>query len=203
MITLIDYGVGNLRSVQNALKFLGYPVSLTTDKKQIENADLIVLPGQGAFGEAMQNLRDLGLVEIIKSHIKFKRPFLGICVGFQILFESSEEMGNHKGLGVFPGHMTLFDKSKLTVPHMGWNQLTIVSDPNEVFAGIPKNPTMYFANSYYVPESTGVSATTRYGVEFVSVVQGPNLLAAQFHPEKSGPSGLSLLSNFLSRVITP
>ena len=191
-IVIIDYKVGNIRSVERALTHLGYTVTLTADIKTIQNADCLILPGQGAFKEGMHHLKEQGLIPHIKSHIENKKPFIGICLGFQVLFESSEENGDHEGLGLFKGHCKRFP-DHYTVPHMGWNTIAT-----------PDTPHMYFAHSYYIEKvdnqnkTLSVSTTTYEDLSFVSMIQTPNLLATQFHPEKSGEVGLKLIKDFLS-----
>jgi glutamine amidotransferase len=185
--------------VERALHHLGFGAKITNQKSDVLKSDVIVLPGQGAFEETMSNLNADGLSEIVKGHIRDEKPFLGICIGFQVLFESSEENGLTEGLGVFPGRFRMFDKQKLTVPLMGWNQLSIKRDPNHIFAGAGDAPYVYFANSFYVERTDPaiISTTTEYGGAFVSSIQAKNLFATQFHPEKSGELGLGLLKKFL------
>ena len=196
MIAVIDYGMGNLRSVAKALEAAGAAdVRITSDPKIISQADKIVLPGVGAFKEAMRELRRLGLIKAIKDNI-FKKPFLGICLGLQLLFSESEEGGKVKGLGIFPGIVRRFP-DKLKVPHMGWNQIKVKK--GKILKNIPKNAYFYFCHSYYVvPKDKGlIAAATDYGKEFVSAIAKDNLFACQFHPEKSQASGLRLLKNFV------
>ncbi len=196
MIAIIDYGMGNLRSVAKALEAAGAAdVRITSDPKIISQADKIVLPGVGAFKEAMRELRRLGLIKAIKDNI-FKKPFLGICLGLQLLFSESEEGGKVKGLGIFPGIVRRFP-DKLKVPHMGWNQIKVKK--GKILKNIPKNAYFYFCHSYYVvPKDKGlIAAATDYGKEFVSAIAKDNLFACQFHPEKSQASGLRLLKNFV------
>ena len=196
MIAVIDYGMGNLRSVAKALEAAGAAdVRITSDPKIINQADKIVLPGVGAIKEAMRELRRLGLIKIIKDNI-FKKPFLGICLGLQLLFSESEEGGKVKGLGIFPGIVRRFP-DKLKVPHMGWNQIKVKK--GKILKNIPKNAYFYFCHSYYVvPKDKGlIAAATDYGKEFVSAIAKDNLFACQFHPEKSQASGLRLLKNFV------
>ncbi|MFC1752427.1 imidazole glycerol phosphate synthase subunit HisH [Thermoproteota archaeon] len=202
MITIIDYGVGNLKSVQNAFLALKQNVEVTADPEKIMNARTLVLPGQGAFASAMDNLKKLGLDQLVKMHIRDKRAFLGICVGFQLLFECSFEHGVQEGLSIFPGDVQRFETNSLKIPHMGWNKINIVNDNYGFFRGIPTNSYVYFVHSYYVASSNQdcVAAETEYGIPFVSAIHGPNLLATQFHPEKSGSIGLKLLTNFLNET---
>ncbi|MFT5171259.1 MAG: glutamine amidotransferase [Candidatus Marinamargulisbacteria bacterium] len=204
MITILDYGVGNLRSVELAFNHLGYSPRITADPGLISQADFLVVPGQGAFAEAIKNLNQLGLTDIIKSHITSNKPYLGICLGFQILFESSEENGAHQGLRIFKGSVKKFTKPGLKVPHMGWNEIALKNDPNNVFQDLAMPAHVYFAHSYYVttPDDAIISTETSYGDSFVSSVQRPNLLGIQFHPEKSGDIGLALLKNFTKQVLS-
>ncbi len=199
MITVVDYGAGNTRSVMKALAFLGVHSQLTSDVKEIDQSDLLVIPGQGAFGSGMRGLQKLGLVEGVKRHLAQKKPFLGICLGLQLLFESSEEEPGLPGLGVFPGHVKKFVSEEVKIPHMGWN----IAQPEE--GSMMTAPAYYyFVHSYYVvPDNPQwVLAKTAYGREsFVSAVATPWLLATQFHPEKSGASGLALLKQFVSSVL--
>ena len=199
MIAIIDYGMGNLRSVAKALEAAGAAdVRITSDPKIISQADKIVLPGVGAFKEAMRELRRLGLIKAIKDNI-FKKPFLGICLGLQLLFSESEEGGKVKGLGIFPGIVKRFP-DKLKVPHMGWNQVRITNHESRItnFRNIPDNAFFYFCHSYYVvpKDKRLIAAVTDYGKDFVSAIAKDNLFACQFHPEKSQESGLRLLKNF-------
>jgi glutamine amidotransferase len=200
MIAVIDYGMGNLRSVAKALEAAGAAlVRITSDPKIISQADKIVLPGVGAIKEAMRELRRLGLIKVIKDNI-FKKPFLGICLGLQLLFSESEEGGKVKGLGIFPGIVKRFP-NKLKVPHMGWNQIKGKRQKakGKILKNIPKNAYFYFCHSYYVvpKDKRLIAATTDYGKEFVSAIAKDNLFACQFHPEKSQESGLRLLKNFV------
>lgn len=202
-IVILDYGVGNVGSVTNSLAALGYSARVSSSVADIDAADLLVLPGQGAFETAMRHLHEGGFSRAVIDYIQAGRKFLGICVGFQVLFEGSEEKGSHDGLGIFPGRFREFDKSAgLSVPHMGWNSLSVRSDLNEVFENSIEN-FVYFVHSYFMPASDDefVSATCDYGEAFVAVVQRENLLAMQFHPEKSGDVGLGILRRFLGRVL--
>jgi len=198
MITIIDYGVGNLKSVQKAFDYLGYPVEVTNDLDKLKNATILVLPGVGAFEEGMAQLTKMGAIPIIKDHIKQKKPFLGICLGFQLLFETSEENGIHQGLGIFKGAVKNFTDridSNLKIPHMGWNTLSPIQ--SHYLKGLPDHPFVYFVHSYFVEaEPDIILSKTTYGLEFVSAIAKDNVLATQFHPEKSGDVGLSILKNF-------
>jgi len=205
MIAVIDYGMGNLRSVQKALEFIGAEVVVTHDADLILNADSVVLPGVGAFKDCMANLKELKLVDPIRRFIDSGKPFLGICLGLQVLFEESEEYGPVDGLGILPGKVVRFTDlgadpkkgSSLKIPHMGWNQIRVKKDL-PLFAEVGDSPYFYFVHSYYVvPENSEIIATvTHYGVEFVSGIQHENIYAFQFHPEKSQTLGLSILEQF-------
>ncbi|MCS7260722.1 MAG: imidazole glycerol phosphate synthase subunit HisH [Anaerolineae bacterium] len=199
-LAIVDAGIGNLRSVQKAFEFLGVTPSITHDPDVVLSADALVLPGVGAFGDGMQGLRQNGLDAALHQFIESGRPFLGICVGLQLLFAESEEMGWHRGLGVLPGRVVRFPHA-LTVPHMGWNQLHRRQD-HFLLKGVPDGAFVYFAHSYHaVPDDqTIVIATTDYGGHFPSVVARDNIWAVQFHPEKSGRIGLSILRNFLEHI---
>ena len=198
MIAVVDYGMGNLRSVQKGLEKVGVRAEVTRDVARIDRADAVVLPGVGAFGACMANLRELGLVAPVLRAIEADRPFLGICVGMQLLFEESEEYGPVAGLGVLPGRVRRFaDRATLKVPHMGWNQLSIHGDVPQL-AGIDDGSFVYFVHSYYVDAGSPeiVAATTEYDVRFAAAVRRGNLFATQFHPEKSQSIGLRILENF-------
>ncbi len=199
MIVVVDYGTGNLRSVQKALESVGADAKISSDVKEIKNAQKLVLPGVGAFGQAMNKLSDCGLVSAIKDYIDSKRPFLGICLGLQLLFTESEECSGLKGLDIFPGKVRKF--SKLKVPHMGWNQIVIADDKkdNVLFKGLDGGAYAYFCHSYYVdPKDKQIAATTTsYGLDFVSMIAVDNVWAVQFHPEKSQDVGLKMLKNFV------
>jgi glutamine amidotransferase len=196
MIAIIDYGMGNLRSVEKALEKLGYRVQVTSEPGVVQRAAGLVLPGVGAFADCMQGLAENSLINPIKNFLSSGRPFLGICLGLQVLFEESEEDGLHQGLSIFKGRVVKLPESQ-KVPHMGWNQIKIVKK-GPIFQGIPNNSHFYFVHSYYVsPEETDIVATkTEYGIEFVSSVWRENIFALQFHPEKSGHIGLKILANF-------
>ena len=211
MIAVIDYGMGNLRSVAKALESAGAnEVRVSSDAGIIRGADKIVLPGVGAIKEAMRELKRLNLIEVIQENI-FKKPFLGICLGLQLLFERSEEGGRVRGLGVFKGTVRRFP-DRLKVPHMGWNQINIkyqisnIKNTNQkpnisnlFLKNIPDNSFFYFCHSYYAaPQDKNIiAATTDYGLEFASAIRKDNLFACQFHPEKSQSLGLKLLKNFV------
>ena len=203
MIAIIDYGMGNLRSVQKGFEKVGLAAAVTADPKKVLEAERIVLPGVGAFADCMRNLERGGFVEPILRVIRAGRPFLGICLGLQLLFTESEEFGVHRGLDVIPGRVVRFPDGmregdeELKVPHMGWNQVRYRRRP-PVFAGIEDGSNFYFVHSYYVkPEDEGtVAMTTGYGIEFCSAVWRDNIVATQFHPEKSQEQGLRILKNF-------
>ncbi|MFC1770853.1 imidazole glycerol phosphate synthase subunit HisH [Candidatus Margulisiibacteriota bacterium] len=202
MVIIVDYGVGNLRSVQKAIEFLGHSAKISSQPDEIKQAQTIVVPGQGAFSQAMANLKKKDLLSIIENHINNKKPFLGICVGFQILFEKSFEHGENPGLGVFQGSVKRFNLKEYKIPHMGWNSINKKADPGEFFAGLGPSCYTYFVHSYYVEtdQTEIISTTTDYGIEFVSAIQAENLLATQFHPEKSGKVGMTILKNFFERI---
>ncbi len=202
MIVIVDYGSGNLNSVQKAIVSLGHSAIISNLPTDIAKADILVVPGQGAFSDAMKTLRENGLLTGIIQHIRNKKPFLGICLGFQLLFERSLEHGDHSGLGCFFGTVAPFPQGKLKVPHMGWNTLMICKNPYGYYSHLPETPYVYFVHSYYVPERDGseVGTLTSYGVPFISSIQTETLLATQFHPEKSGEAGLVLLKNFFKKM---
>ena len=206
MIAVIDYGMGNLRSVQKALEHVGAKVIVTNDPKLIISADSVVLPGVGAFKDCMANLTQLKLVDPIRKFIDGGKPFLGICLGLQVLFEESEEYGPVAGLGILPGKGVKFSRNisetkngqLIKVPHMGWNKIE-VKKKEPLFENIDViAPYFYFVHSYYVvPKDKNMVATvTNYGIEFVSGIQYKNIYAFQFHPEKSQTMGLALLERF-------
>ncbi|MCM2359275.1 MAG: imidazole glycerol phosphate synthase subunit HisH [Geobacteraceae bacterium] len=203
MIAIIDYGMGNLRSVQKGFERVGCDATVTADPKVVLEADKIVLPGVGAFPDCMRNLEQGGFIEPLLRVIREGRPFLGICLGLQLLFTESEEFGIHQGLGVIPGRVVRFPEGmaehgeNLKVPHMGWNQLEIRRRP-PVFEGVEDGSNFYFVHSYYVsPEDESVVATTTsYGIGFCSSIWKENIVATQFHPEKSQEKGLRILKNF-------
>jgi glutamine amidotransferase len=199
-IAIIDAGIGNLRSVQKAFEHLGAHPVATSDPDVVRSADAVVLPGVGAFGDGMAGLRARGLDRAVHTVIERGTPFFGICVGLQLLFESSEEMGTHHGLGILPGRVVRFPEG-LTVPHMGWNQVD-QQRPHPMLAGVPDHAFTYFAHSYHAVtfESSLVVATTDYGGPFPSALARDNVWAIQFHPEKSQAVGLKILSNFLEQV---
>jgi len=203
MIAIIDYDMGNLRSVQKAFEKVGYPAVVSRDPKVIRDASHIVLPGVGAFPDAMRNLDQLNLINPIKKGIEQGKPFLGLCLGLQLLFAESEEFGVHRGLDVVKGRTVRFQisghgtQAKLPIPHMGWNTIEIKT-PSPIFKNVPNGSYFYFVHSYYVlPEDRRwISTTTEYGVEFASSIWKENIFACQFHPEKSQEQGLQLLAKF-------
>jgi glutamine amidotransferase len=200
MIAIVDYGVGNLRSVQKALERVGATAVVSGDPATLDAAQGVVLPGVGAFGDGMASLRARGLIEPLLRQVENGKPLLGICLGMQLLFEESEEMGRHRGLGLLPGRVVRFPDGALKVPHVGWNRLD--APQGELLAGVADGAYAYFVHSYYVlPDPpVGVLATTEYGVEFASVVSRERLWGAQFHPEKSQEVGLRLLRNYAGLV---
>jgi glutamine amidotransferase len=203
MIAIIDYGMGNLRSVQKGFEKIGAAAVVTADPRTVLDAERVVLPGVGAFRDCMHNLEQGGFIEPLLKVIADGRPFLGICVGMQMLFTDSVEFGLYRGLDVLPGHVLRFPEAmnaageELKVPQMGWNQLRFKRRP-PVFEGVPEGANVYFVHSYYVkPDDDGVIATTTdYGFEFCSSVWRDNIVATQFHPEKSQDIGLRILKNF-------
>lgn len=204
MIAIIDYGMGNLRSVQKGFEKVGHKAIVTSDPATIMDASHVVLPGVGAFPDCMRNLDEKGLLDIVPKVINSGKPFLGICLGLQLLFTESEEFGIHKGLDIIKGRVVKFDfsaqsleASHLKVPHMGWNTVAVKRRP-PAMEGIDEGAYFYFVHSYYVvPEDEKVVATTTaYGVEFASSIWKDNLFATQFHPEKSQEKGLRILKNF-------
>ncbi|MDH5757334.1 MAG: imidazole glycerol phosphate synthase subunit HisH [Nitrospinota bacterium] len=198
-IVIVDYDVGNLRSVQKALEKVGVDAVISRDPERISSADAVVLPGVGAFAECMGNLRRYGLVDVVRDAANGDRPFLGICVGYQMLFESSEEFGDCRGFGVFKGKCVIFPKSQQDhhkIPHMGWNQVRFTR-PDPLFAGAEDGADFYFVHSYFPkPEEDIVLGTTEYEVEFASCASKGKVYGVQFHPEKSQAVGLKVLENF-------
>ena len=198
MIYIIDYGMGNLRSVQKSFEKVGHQAIVTSDPADVAAAGKVVLPGVGAFEDAMAELRSRRLLEPVLEAINSGRPFLGICLGLQVLFERSYENGVHEGFGVLPGEVVRFDlPPEFSVPHMGWNQLTIPRRP-PILEGIEEGTYFYFVHSYYVApqDPEVVAAETDYGGPFCSMIWRDNLYATQFHPEKSQSDGLKILKNF-------
>ncbi len=200
---MIDYGMGNLRSVSKALEAAGGRVVLSSDPAELKKLPALVLPGVGAFEHGMRNLRERGLAELVNAAVKEGKPFLGICLGLQLLFSESEEHGLHRGLDLVPGRVKKFSGG-VKVPHMGWNNVNskLKTQNSKLFDGIPDGSYFYFVHSYHViPEEKAVIAgTTEYGGEFVSAIVRGNLCGVQFHPEKSTKLGLRVLKNFLEAV---
>jgi len=200
MIAIIDYGMGNLRSVQKGFERVGREAVVTSDAKTILSASKVVLPGVGAFPDCMRNLQEYGLIEVVLKSIGSGKPFLGICLGLQLLFTESEEFGLSKGLDIIKGRVIRFkgpEFSGLKIPHMGWNSITVKRRP-PALADVPEDSYVYFVHSFHVvPEDKSVIATTTgYGIDFVSSVWRDNIFAVQFHPEKSQALGLSILKHF-------
>ncbi len=199
MIAIIDYGMGNLRSVQKGFERAGHEAMVTRDRKEILNASKVVLPGVGAFPDCMRNLREYSLIDVVLKSIQSGKPFLGICLGLQLLFTESEEFGISKGLDIVKGRVIRFKlpDAALKIPHMGWNGLSIKRQP-PALQDVPDGSHVYFVHSFHVvPDDKSVIATTTdYGMEFVSSVWKDNVFAVQFHPEKSQALGLSILKRF-------
>ncbi|MEW9702249.1 imidazole glycerol phosphate synthase subunit HisH [Paenibacillus sp. SI8] len=197
MIAIIDYGMGNLHSVSKAVERLGYEAVVTGDAEQILAADGAILPGVGAFGDAMEHLRESGLQDVVLRYAESGKPLLGICLGMQLLFSSSEEHGNHEGLGLLPGAVVRF-RGDYKVPHMGWNRLSYKQGDSPIFRGIEEGH-VYFVHSYHAkPErASDLLAVTDYHQPVTAIVGKDNVYGMQFHPEKSGDIGMQLLNNFL------
>lgn len=200
MIAIIDYGMGNLRSVQKGFERMGHDAVVTREPKTILDASKVVLPGVGAFPDCMRNLEEYGLIDVVRRSIDSGKPFLGICLGLQLLFTESEEFGLSKGLDIIKGKVVRFKGPAFTdlkIPHMGWNALSIKRPP-PAMADVAEGSNFYFVHSFYVvPEDAGIIATTTdYGIEFVSSIWKDNIFATQFHPEKSQALGLSILKHF-------
>ena len=217
-IAVIDYDAGNTMSVMNALKFLGYEVTLSKESSELFKADHVIFPGVGAYADSMNKLREYGLIEPIKEIVEKKTPFLGICLGMQLIFDSSTEnaadLGVDKidGLGLLPGKISGFKENrsfldliesnsegtKIKVPHMGWNSLNVRNEGSKLFKGINDGCFVYFVHSFYLnaENSADVAATTEYGITFDSAVEHDNIFGCQFHPEKSGDVGMEILKNF-------
>lgn len=200
MTALIDYGAGNLYSVEKALKFVGAQVEVTGRAEDLERADKLILPGVGAFGDCMKNLSATGLIPVIREQIEKKKPLLGICVGLQILFESGEESPGVGGLGIFKGEVKKIRAENLKIPHMGWNAIKFPKKnfSSKLLKNLPEKPYFYFVHSFHaVPEDKNlITAVTDYGEEITAAVELENIFATQFHPEKSGDVGLQVLKNF-------
>ena len=204
MIAIIDYGVGNLRSVEKAFQFIGCEAEITSDVRAASKAAGIVLPGVGAFSDAMDNLKKAGMVDVVKDAIASNKPFLGICLGMQLLFDYSEEGGCIvDGLGIFKGTIKLLPQDAgLKVPHMGWNSLKI-KESCPLFSKLPANPYVYFVHSFYLTAENRdlVAATAEYGVRIDAAIARGNFFATQFHPEKSGSIGLDMLGNWAAMIM--
>ena len=199
MIAIIDYDAGNIKSVEKALLSLGQDVTVTSDREVILGADKIVLPGVGAFGDAMENLRKRELDRVIREAVKLQIPFLGICLGLQVLFEKSEDAPGVEGLGILKGKICRIPKTEgLKIPHMGWNSLHLENE-GRLFKGISENPYVYFVHSYYLmaEDEKIVRASAEYGTHIHASVEQGNVFACQFHPEKSSKVGLQILKNFV------
>ena len=198
MIAIIDYDAGNIKSVEKALKTLGQEVVVTRDPEVILSADKVILPGVGAFGDAMGKLHDYGLVDVIHKVVEKNIPFLGICLGLQLMFESSEETPGVEGLGILKGKIVKIpDNGELKIPHMGWNSLHFQNE-GRLFANLPQDSYVYFVHSYYLQaeDESIVKATTDYSTYIHASVEKNNVFACQFHPEKSSDVGLTILKNF-------
>jgi len=197
-VIIIDYGVGNFRNVQKAFESIGAAAEITSSVKTVSSAEVVVLPGVGAFGDAINNLRRLNLDQPVLQAVRAGKPLLGMCVGMQLLFEHSQEMGQHQGLGILPGKIVRFPQG-LTVPHMGWNQIEPEQE-HPLLKNITSGDFAYFAHSYYaVPKNPEhILACTHYGRHYPSIVGQDNVCAIQFHPEKSQQVGLQILKNFVA-----
>lgn len=198
MIAIIDYDAGNLKSVEKALLYLGQDVLVTRDREKILSADKVILPGVGNFGDAMEKLKGYGLEEVIRETARQGKPFLGICLGLQLLFERSAEAPGVEGLGILKGEiLRIPDREDLKVPHIGWNSLKL-QNQGRIFAGLEEEPYVYFVHSYYLKAADPqiVKAVTEYGVRIDASVESGNVFACQFHPEKSSWTGLKILKNF-------
>ncbi len=199
MIAIIDYDAGNIKSVEKAMQLLGQDVTITRDRETILKADKIILPGVGAFGDAMGKIHQYGLYEVIHEVVKRNTPFLGICLGLQLLFERSDETPGVEGLGILKGEiLRIPDKEGLKIPHMGWNSLEFQNN-GRLFKGLPKDPYVYFVHSYYLKAADEgiVTATTEYSTHIHASVEQGNVFACQFHPEKSSDVGIQILKNFV------
>ncbi|MGN1192087.1 MAG: imidazole glycerol phosphate synthase subunit HisH [Dorea sp.] len=199
MIAIIDYDAGNIKSVEKAMQLLGQDVTISRDRETILKADKVILPGVGAFGDAMGKIHQYGLYEVIHEVVKRNTPFLGICLGLQLLFERSDETPGVEGLGILKGEiLKIPDKEGLKIPHMGWNSLEFQNN-GRLFKGLPKDPYVYFVHSYYLKAADEgiVTATTEYSTHIHASVEQGNVFACQFHPEKSSDVGIQILKNFV------
>ena len=202
MISIIDYGFGNVRSLQNSLSYLGYDSVVTSDKEVISKSEKLFLPGVGAFGDAMNSLRKCDLIDLLNNEVLVKgKPIFGICLGMQLMAKSSLEHGNHDGLGWIDSEIIRIPNStNLKIPHVGWNEI-VIEESDPVFFGLPKNSLdFYFVHSFYMKCNVrnDISSTVKYGAELTSSIRKENIVATQFHPEKSQDNGLKLLENWLS-----
>jgi imidazole glycerol-phosphate synthase subunit HisH len=200
MIALVDYGIGNLRSVYKALVWVGAKVSLTCEPERVLRAEKVILPGVGAFGDGIEGLKSRGLVDAVRESVILGKPILGICLGMQLLFEASDENGKHQGFGLLPGNVTRFAGDDIKVPHTGWNQVYLERE-TPLLSGIPSGSYAYFNHSHYCHPSRheDVLASTDYGLVYASVVGNGQLYGMQFHPEKSQTMGLMILRNFAEK----
>lgn len=200
MIIIIDYGYGNIRSVKRALQKIGYDAKISNEPAELKSATLLILPGQGSFKTASEELEKQKLAPIIKSHIKKNKPFIGICLGFQILFETSEESPLSKGLDLFPGKIKKFS-GKQKVPQIGWNQINIEKKNTVAFSKTKNQAHLYFVHSYFLEKTSSelVATTSTYEQSYISAIETKTLLATQFHPEKSGSIGLNILKTFIDQ----
>ena len=202
MIAIVDYNMGNLASVQNAFSKLGKDTVVESNPEKFQKYDKLILPGVGAFGDAMEHLRERNMIDAIKNFAETGKPMLGICLGMQLLFESSEEFGNHEGLGLIKGSVTHFDserfEEKLKIPHMGWNRMFTAKHP--LFENLDEEHYLYFVHTYHVncTNKEDIIGTTQYGYEFASAVAHDNIMGIQPHPEKSHENGLKILENFIN-----
>ncbi len=201
MIGIVDYKMGNLASVQNAFSKLGEETVVESNPEKLKEYDKLILPGVGAFGDAMEHLKEYNMIDAIKEFAQSKKPILGICLGMQLLFESSEEFGEHEGLGLIKGHIKAFDESKfsepLKVPHMGWNRMFTKEHP--LFEGLDENHYLYFVHTFHITgaDEKDIIGETEYGYKFTSAVAHDNIMGIQPHPEKSHENGLKILENFI------
>ncbi|MHA1281425.1 MAG: imidazole glycerol phosphate synthase subunit HisH [Promethearchaeota archaeon] len=200
-IAIIDYEMGNLKSIYKCLKHIGVEATITDDKKFILNSDGIILPGVGAFGDAMAHLKKKGLIDVIRDAVRDKKPLFGICLGLQLLYTKSYEMGEHQGLNLIPGEVIMFDISKVDkVPQIGWNSVKFLDKSHFLVQGIPNNSYFYFVHSFYgVPENKkyGLGITDYGEIKYYSMVAKDNIIATQFHPEKSSKYGIKIYQNFI------
>ena len=200
MLAIIDYGVGNLFSLASSFKAIGAETVVTDDVSVITSADKIVLPGVGAFSDAAKKLRNSGLDEVVKKEAKRGKPLLGICLGMQLLFDKSYEYGEHEGLGLVKGNikpLSEYIPENLKIPHIGWNALHFKGEKNKLFKYVKENECVYFVHSFYGADCDSVIATAEYGEEVTAAVADKNIFGCQFHPEKSGKTGLNILKGFL------